>query len=281
MEGEAHHLLVRRAEDGESVELRDGEGLVGLGRLVRVGEALGRGRSYRRWSRAAPELTLAVGAGDRERFAWVVEKAAELGVTSVIPMESQRTEGVASRVRTQHLERLRRHALEAVKQSGAAWATRVEEPVSLGELAGRVLVGQGWVADASGASGPRRRRRGAADRGDRAGRGTRSGRAGAASPGGVHSGEPGPAHAAVRDGGDRRGGGGRCRATTEEPWLTACSAGSWPGDPGDDREAIGGGVRLSRHRARAPTHVLVIPTEHIAAVGTRRARTGSGCLGGC
>jgi 16S rRNA (uracil1498-N3)-methyltransferase len=57
-------------------------------------------------------------------------------------------------VRTQHLERLRRHALEAVKQSGAAWAARVEEPVSLGELAGRALVGQGWVADANGAAVP-------------------------------------------------------------------------------------------------------------------------------
>ena len=43
LEGEAHHLRVRRAEDGESVEVRDGDGLVGLGRLVRVGEDLGRG----------------------------------------------------------------------------------------------------------------------------------------------------------------------------------------------------------------------------------------------
>jgi 16S rRNA (uracil1498-N3)-methyltransferase len=150
LEGEAHHLRVRRAEDGETVEVRDGEGLIGLGRLVQAGK---------RWevdvttadrtSRPA-ELTLAVGAGDRDRFAWVVEKATELGVTSVIPLETERTAGVASRVRTQHLERLRRHALEAVKQSGAAWATRVEEPASLGEIAARPVAGQGWVADANG-----------------------------------------------------------------------------------------------------------------------------------
>jgi 16S rRNA (uracil1498-N3)-methyltransferase len=49
---------------------------------------------------------------------------------------------------------MRRQALEAVKQSGAAWATRVEEPVSLGELAARPLAGQGWVADANGAAVP-------------------------------------------------------------------------------------------------------------------------------
>jgi 16S rRNA (uracil1498-N3)-methyltransferase len=150
LEGEAHHLRVRRAEDGESVEVRDGEGLIGHGRLVQVGKS---------WDvdvatadRASPpaDLTLAVGAGDRDRFAWLVEKATELGVTAVIPLESERTAGVASRVRTQHLERLRRHALEAVKQSGAAWATRVEQPVSIGELSARPLVGRGWVADANG-----------------------------------------------------------------------------------------------------------------------------------
>ena len=154
VEGEAHHLRVRRAEDGETVEVRDGEGLIGLGRLVQAG---------RRWqvdvttadraSRPA-ELTLVVGAGDRDRFAWLVEKATELGVTSVIPLETERTAGVASRVRTQHLDRLRRHALEAVKQSGAAWATRVEEPVSLDEIAARPIAGQGWVADANGAVVP-------------------------------------------------------------------------------------------------------------------------------
>jgi 16S rRNA (uracil1498-N3)-methyltransferase len=150
LDGEAHHLRVRRVEAGESVEVRDGDGLTGLGRLVRVGKS---------WEvevvsaeRAVPgvALTLAVGAGDRDRFAWVVEKATELGVAAVIPLETERTSGVASRLRAQHLERLRRHALEAVKQSGAAWATRVEEPVSLAMLAERPMAGKGWVADAGG-----------------------------------------------------------------------------------------------------------------------------------
>ena len=102
--------------------------------------------------RRPAELTLAVGAGDRERFAWVVEKATELGVTAVIPLETERTAGVASRVRSQHLERLRRHALEAVKQSGARLGPRIEEPLAVGALAGRPLAGEGWLADLSGAA---------------------------------------------------------------------------------------------------------------------------------
>jgi 16S rRNA (uracil1498-N3)-methyltransferase len=154
LEGEAHHLRVRRAEDGEAVELRDGDGLIGLGRLVRAGKSWEVDVTAAELASRPAELTLAVGAGDRDRFGWLVEKATELGVTSVIPLETERTAGVASRVRTQHLERLRRHALEAVKQSGAAFATRVEEPVSLDEIAARPLAGQGWVADANGAVVP-------------------------------------------------------------------------------------------------------------------------------
>jgi 16S rRNA (uracil1498-N3)-methyltransferase len=154
VEGEAHHLRVRRAEDGETVELRDGEGLVGLGRLVKAGKSWEVEVTTADHASRPAELTLAVGAGDRDRFAWVVEKATELGVTSVVPLETERTAGVATRVRSQHLERLRRHALEAVKQSGAPWATRVEEPVSIGDLSARPLAGQGWVADAEGSAVP-------------------------------------------------------------------------------------------------------------------------------
>jgi 16S rRNA (uracil1498-N3)-methyltransferase len=154
LDGEAHHLRVRRADDGELVELRDGAGLVGQGTLIRLGQTWTVQVTVAEHAAAPAELTLAVGAGDRERFAWVVEKATELGATSVAPVETERSAGVASRVRAQHLERLRRHALEAVKQSGAAWAARVEEPVSLSELADRPLSGVGWVADIGGTAPP-------------------------------------------------------------------------------------------------------------------------------
>jgi 16S rRNA (uracil1498-N3)-methyltransferase len=154
LEGEAHHLRVRRIEDGESVEVRDGEGLVGVGRLIRVGKSWEVEVHSARQAQPGLDLTLVVGAGDRDRFGWMVEKATELGVTAVIPLESERTAGVATRLRGQHLERLRRHALEVLKQSGAAWVTRVHEPVSLAELAARPVSGKGWVAEASGAPVP-------------------------------------------------------------------------------------------------------------------------------
>lgn len=153
-EGEAHHLRVRRVREGEVVSIRDGAGLVGTGRLVRAGrdwevevESLER-------RLAPPDLALAVGAGDRERFAWVVEKAVELGVTTLVPLMTERTAGVATRVRPVHLAKLRRQALEAVKQSGNPWACVLEEPVSLDRFLEREHPGHAWLADAAGAPPP-------------------------------------------------------------------------------------------------------------------------------
>ncbi len=149
-EGEAHHLRVRRARGGDAVELRDGSGLVGAGRLLRDATDWAVLVETVEHRPAGPPLVLAVGAGDRDRFAWVVEKAVELGVTSVVPLETERTAGVASRVRLPHLGRLRRQALEAVKQSGNPWACRVEEPATLREVLAREMPEERWVADPAG-----------------------------------------------------------------------------------------------------------------------------------
>jgi 16S rRNA (uracil1498-N3)-methyltransferase len=153
-EDEVHHLRVRRARDREVVEILDGAGLRGSGRLIQSAKRWAvEIQSVKREERPA-ELTLAVAAGDRERFSWMVEKAAELGVTRIVPLETARIGGVASRMKEAHLERLRRGASEAIKQCGAAWAPVVEELVSLEDFARRPLLGEGWLADIGGAAPP-------------------------------------------------------------------------------------------------------------------------------
>jgi 16S rRNA (uracil1498-N3)-methyltransferase len=153
-DAETHHLRVRRVTAGERVAIRDGAGLVGTGRLASTGrEWAVEIESVERRPRPA-ELTLAIGAGDRDRFAWLVEKAVELGATSVVPLETERTSGVATRVKDTHLPKLRRQALEAIKQCGAAWALEVEAPQPLAEFIARMEPGIHWLADAAGASPP-------------------------------------------------------------------------------------------------------------------------------
>ena len=154
---EAHHLRVRRAEPGQHVTLRDGAGLTGeavllestpkhaLIRLVEVG----------RVPEPAP-LELLVAAGDKERFGWLVEKAAELGVTRVVPLETERSGAVATRLRESHLDRLRRQAREALKQCGAAWAPEIAAPIGLDGLAAVAVAGELWLGDRAGEPPPSR-----------------------------------------------------------------------------------------------------------------------------
>jgi len=151
---EVHHLRVRRAGETVAVRLRDGQGFVGTG-VVRseqgsVDVVVERAEQA---PRPAP-LRLAVAAGDRDRFAWLVEKATELGVTDIVPVETERTAAVASRIRDGQLGRLRRRALEAVKQCGAPWATTVHPAQPLATFLAQALEGARWLADASGPAPP-------------------------------------------------------------------------------------------------------------------------------
>lgn len=155
-DAEAHHLRVRRADGELRVELRDGAGLVGTGVVSLDGKhgTIVVERAERR-PHAVP-LRLVVGAGDRDRFAWLVEKAAELGVTDIHLVDTERTAGVATRIRAGagSLEKLRRRGLEALKQCGGAWAPAVHDPEPLAALLARAMSGARWLADAAGTSPP-------------------------------------------------------------------------------------------------------------------------------
>jgi 16S rRNA (uracil1498-N3)-methyltransferase len=151
---EIHHLRVRRARERESVEILDGAGLSGTGRLIRAGSQwLVEVRTAEQRERP-PETVLAVAAGDRDRFSWMVEKSVELGVTRIIPLETTRSAAVATRLKDLHLRRLRKSALEAIKQCGAVWVPSVDEPVPLAEFLQRTASGTRWLADAAGVPVP-------------------------------------------------------------------------------------------------------------------------------
>jgi 16S rRNA (uracil1498-N3)-methyltransferase len=131
---EAHHLQVRRVESGERIRLLDGAGGVGTG-VVSLNRKQARVEVIEASQVPRPaSLALAVGGGDRDRFAWLVEKAAELGVTDLLPLETERTANVGSRVRPAHVDKLQARAFEAIKQSGAPWAPSVHQPLTLGDV---------------------------------------------------------------------------------------------------------------------------------------------------
>lgn len=131
---ETHHLHVRRVASGDQIRLLDGSGGTGMG-VVSIARSEARVEVLEATQVPRPPvLALAVGGGDRDRFGWLVEKAAELGATDVLPLETERTANVGSRVRPAHVEKLRARSLEAIKQSGAPWAPVIHPPASLSDV---------------------------------------------------------------------------------------------------------------------------------------------------
>jgi 16S rRNA (uracil1498-N3)-methyltransferase len=151
---EAHHLRVRRGGEREVIRLVDGEGIVGYGTvdLSNHGAHVTLERIER--EPPPPALLIAVGAGDKDRFLWLAEKATELGVTELAPLETQRTLSVATRIRDGHVERIRKRAVEALKQSEGAWAPRIPAPVAIDRFLAEKREGACFVLDREGEALP-------------------------------------------------------------------------------------------------------------------------------
>jgi len=131
MEGEAAHHLGRvlRAQIGQLYELSDGE-QVWLGRI----ESVGRDRLQFALVEELPaihpgvELTLLLAVVKFDAFEWAIEKATELGVSTIVPLAAERSEKALLSAAAKRAERWKKILLEASQQS-----RRVRVPV-LGEL---------------------------------------------------------------------------------------------------------------------------------------------------
>jgi 16S rRNA (uracil1498-N3)-methyltransferase len=152
---ERHHLDVRRAPADQPVEVLDGEGGVGRG--------VSRGRGDERWVELSavirvprpPDLVLLVGAGDRQRFGWLVEKLQELGATRLVPVVTERSRDVATGLTPAQVSRLSRRAVEAMKQGGVPWRLAIAPPGPLAAALEAVSADVRWLADPAGsAPGP-------------------------------------------------------------------------------------------------------------------------------
>lgn len=148
---EARHLRdVLRLRAGDEAFVFDGEGREFACVVGEVREARGRGGDVSAVLEVVGpveplkpesplELTLAVGLLKGEKFDLVVQKATELGVSVIVPLITRhadvrlRDERDAAR----RVERWRRLALEASKQSGRARVPCVEQPTDFAPFVAR------------------------------------------------------------------------------------------------------------------------------------------------
>jgi 16S rRNA (uracil1498-N3)-methyltransferase len=136
---ESRHLrTVLRIRDGETVELFDGRGTTlraTVGAIDRHTLRLNPIDAPVRHQPPACALTLFACVSKGKRMDWTVEKAAELGVSRIVPVLSSRTivqlDDDSAECRA---DRWTRVAIDATRQSGGAWVPRIDTPRALTDL---------------------------------------------------------------------------------------------------------------------------------------------------
>lgn len=135
IDAEAQHLAkVMRAKPGDEIVAFDGSGWEFVARIASLGKSwveleIIERRQVDRELHHPLTLAVALPKGDRQKV--LVEKLVELGVTRLIPLETEH--GVAEATPSA-LIRLRRQVIEASKQCGRNRLMEIAEPLSLARL---------------------------------------------------------------------------------------------------------------------------------------------------
>lgn len=135
-EDESRHLRdVLRLRSGEIVAVFDGLGNEFLCRIEKMERKAVSLSILEKAAAPSPEsdlnLTLALALLKGEKFDLVVQKATELGVKKIVPLETLRADVKLKDEKdvAKKLERWQRIALEAAKQSGRAVVPMIEKPI--------------------------------------------------------------------------------------------------------------------------------------------------------
>ncbi len=126
------HVRALRLRDGALIRVTNGRGEMWEGRLEEIDGALAC-----RLEAALPvepllPLLLAFGVATKTRTLWLVEKAVELGVGVLQPIEFVRSASVADAARSPAFwNKARRRAEAALEQSGGAWLPELNAPIAL------------------------------------------------------------------------------------------------------------------------------------------------------
>jgi 16S rRNA (uracil1498-N3)-methyltransferase len=120
MEGDAAHHLGRvlRAQTGQLYELSDGE-RVWLGRIDSVGRDRVQFALVEELPAVHPgvDVALLLAVVKFDAFEWAIEKATELGVSTIVPLAAERSEKALLAAAAKRAERWKKILLEASQQS--------------------------------------------------------------------------------------------------------------------------------------------------------------------
>ncbi len=133
---ESHHLAhVLRSNVGDHVTLFNGHGGEATAEIEHVSRQNARLRilDVTNTPPIKPLITLATAIPKGERFRWLVEKAAELGVDRLVPLVTARS---VVKPGAGKLDKMRQTAIAAAKQSGSRHLLQIDDAISWSEFVG-------------------------------------------------------------------------------------------------------------------------------------------------
>jgi len=152
---DARHLTrVLRVEAGQRYEISDNRHVY-LAEIETARKETVVFRTLEKFPEAAPSARLELFAAliKFDRFEWIVEKATELGVTEIVPVEATRSDRGLEKAAPKRMERWRRIALEASQQSRRPHLPEISEPVPLAAALARRATYR-YVLDENPETGP-------------------------------------------------------------------------------------------------------------------------------
>lgn len=131
---EAYHLIrVKRCQPGDEIELFDGTGKIYTAKIDSIlknsinGTIIGEQQA----ASIATDITLYNAVPKGDRFDWLVEKAAELGIKRIVPLITERS--VLRDISELKIERWKRLSQAASKQCGRTDIMSIGQPAELFE----------------------------------------------------------------------------------------------------------------------------------------------------
>ncbi len=136
-----HVITVLRKKTGDQINFLDGRGGTYSGIITAVDAVAGtfaaEVTSHRRHPPAIPPLTLALALPKGKKFSFVIQKAVELGISRIMPLETRyavKQLPAKSRDRERKFSQWRKTALEAAKQCGNPYLPDIHSPLPLSSL---------------------------------------------------------------------------------------------------------------------------------------------------
>lgn len=143
---ESHHIArVMRMKSGDQINLTDGRGNLTKADIAVIGKKdviIITGNIEKGWDQIPEKLTIAVApTKNADRLEWFVEKATEIGIKKIIPLICEHSERTQLRI-----DRLKKIAVSAMKQSTRTILPEISEPVKFADLLKNVFPEQRFIA---------------------------------------------------------------------------------------------------------------------------------------